>query len=137
MRDRLKHALPLLIALIAMAATTHAQVADTITTILPPEEFQTAIVADSDAIVMDVRKPGEFVEEHIEGALLLDWLDQTTWKNGMRCLSKQPTYYLYCRSGKRQHQAAIDMQRRGYKVVELQGGFNNWKSHDMPITREE
>lgn len=43
--------------------------------VLTPEVFIETARTDSTAFILDVRRPGEFAEGHLEGAQLLDWLD--------------------------------------------------------------
>ena len=67
--------------------------------VLTPEVFIETARADSTAFILDVRRPGEFAEGHLEGAQLLDWLDQPAFIEGIKHFDKKRTYYLYCRSG--------------------------------------
>ncbi len=137
MKDFTRRALTLVLLLLVFAAVTKAQTAGDNITTLAPAEFQSGMQGDANAVALDVRRPSEFAEGHLAAALQLNWLDKATWQNGMKCLSKEPTYYIYCRSGRRSHEAAADMLERGFKVVELEGGIQNWLSHDMPVDKEE
>ena len=74
--------------------------------VLSPEAFITAARADTTAVILDVRRPGEYAEGHLEGAQLLDWLNPSSFVEGVKHLDKQRTYYVYCRSGKRSNAAA-------------------------------
>lgn len=137
MKDVTRRVLTLALLLTVFAAVTRAQGAgDNITTVAP-EAFLAGMEQDGNAVALDVRRPSEFSEGHIAAALQLNWLDKATWLNGMKSLSKEPTYYIYCRSGRRSHEAATDMTERGFKVVELEGGILNWQSHGMPVDKEE
>ncbi len=137
MKDMTKRVLTLALLLLAFAAVTRAQdVGDNITTVAP-EAFLAGMQHDDNAVALDVRRPSEFAEGHIAAAIQLNWLDKATWQSGMKCLSKEPTYYIYCRSGRRSHEAAADMTGRGFKVVELEGGILNWQAHGMPVDKEE
>ncbi len=137
MKDVTRRVLTLTLLLLTLAAAAKAQSADDNITVVTPEAFLTGMKQDGNAVVLDVRRPSEFSEGHIAAALQLNWLDKATWQNGMKCLSKEPTYYVYCRSGRRSHEAAADMTERGFKVVELEGGILNWQSHGMPVDKEE
>ena len=137
MKDFTRRMLTLALLLLVFAAMTKAQTAGGGITTVAPAEFLSAMQDDANAIVLDVRRPSEYAEGHLAAALQLNWLDKATWQNGMKCLSKEPTYYIYCRSGRRSHEAATDMLERGFKVVELEGGIQNWQSHDMPVDKEE
>lgn len=137
MKDVTRRVLTLALFLLTFAAVAKAQSADDNITTVTPEAFLTGIEQDGNAVALDVRRPSEFSEGHIAAALQLNWLDKATWLNGMKCLSKEPTYYIYCRGGKRSHEAAADMTGRGFKVVELEGGILNWQSHGLPVDKEE
>lgn len=54
----------------------------------------------------------------------------------LKLLDKSHTYYVYCRSGKRSHNACIKMQKQGLKVFDMEGGILNWKKLGMPTTKE-
>ena len=75
--------------------------------VLTPEAFIEAARADTTAVILDVRRPGEYAEGHLEGAQLLDWLNPSSFIEGVKHLDKQRTYYVYCRSGKRSNAAPI------------------------------
>lgn len=100
--------------------------------VLEPEEFITAAKADSTAILLDVRRPSEYAEGHLEEARNLDWLDTKAFAQGMAKLDNARTYYIYCRSGKRSNAAAAKMQAAGLKVYDMKGGILLWKELGMP-----
>ena len=93
--------------------------------LLAPKAFIAAAQADSTAVILDVRRPSEFAEGHLKGAIL----------EGLEKLDKERTHYIYCRSGKRSHAAATLMQSRGFKVVEMEGGYLNWVSEGLPVEK--
>lgn len=90
---------------------------------LSPKEFMEAAANDSISVLLDVRKPSEFNECHIPGAINLDWLNTEEFQKGLTNLDKNRTYYIYCRSGRRSNAAAISMQKEGFKVTDMKGGF--------------
>ena len=87
------------------------------------------------AFILDVRRPGEFAEGHLEGAQLLDWLDQPTFIEGIKHFDKKRTYYLYCRSGKRSNAAATYMQAEGFRVRDMAGGYMRWTAEGRPVVK--
>ena len=101
--------------------------------LLRPEDFRTAYQRDSNAILLDVRTPGEYASGHIEGARLLDFNSGDAFQKGISLLDKEKTYYLYCHSGNRSGQAARCMKARGLNVVELQGGILAWSLVGLPL----
>lgn len=103
---------------------------------LAPQAFIKQAKADKTAIILDVRTPGEYKEEHLAGAQQLDFLNTSVFDAGIKLLDKSHTYYVYCRSGKRSHNACIKMKKQGFKVFDMEGGILNWKKLGMPTTKE-
>lgn len=103
---------------------------------LAPQAFIKQAKADKTAIILDVRTPGEYKEEHLAGAQQLDFLNTSVFDAGIKLLDKSHTYYVYCRSGKRSHNACIKMKKHGLKVFDMEGGILNWKKLGMPTTKE-
>ena len=104
--------------------------------ILTPQVFIEQAKADTTGIILDVRTPGEYQEEHLAGAQQLDFLNTEAFDAGIKQLDKSHTYYVYCRSGKRSHHACMKMQKQGLKVFDMEGGILNWKKLGMPTTKE-
>ena len=103
---------------------------------LAPQAFIKQAKADKTAIILDVRTPGEYKEEHLAGAQQLDFLNTSVFDAGIKLLDKSHTYYVYCRSGKRSHNACMKMQKQGLKVFDMERGILNWKKLGMPTTKE-
>lgn len=103
---------------------------------LAPQAFIKQAKADTTSIILDVRTPGEYKEEHLAGAQQLDFLNSEVFDAGIKLLDKSHTYYVYCRSGKRSHHACMKMQKQGLKVFDMEGGILNWKKLGMPTTKE-
>lgn len=104
--------------------------------ILTPQVFIEKAKADTTGIILDVRTPGEYQEEHLAGAQQLDFLNTEAFDAAIKQLDKSHTYYVYCRSGKRSHHACMKMQKLGFKVFDMEGGILNWKKLGMPTTKE-
>lgn len=103
---------------------------------LAPQAFIKQAKADTTAFILDVRTPEEYKEEHLAGAQQLDFLNSEAFDAGIKLLDKSHTYYVYCRSGKRSHNACIKMKKQGLKVFDMEGGILNWKKLGMPTTKE-
>ena len=96
-------------------------------TVLPVEEYAQNLNTDTTAYLIDVRTPEEYNEGHIEGAVLMNVMDEQAFLAGIDTLDASHTYYIYCRSGRRSRKAAGQMIAKGLTVVDLQGGYNAWK----------
>lgn len=124
-----------LLATISLGSTGCSAQSDGIH-ILAPKDFIEQAKADTTAIILDVRTPGEYQEEHLAGAQQLDFLNSEAFDAGIKQLDNTHTYYVYCRSGKRSHNACIKMKKQGLKVFDMEGGILNWKKLGMPTTKE-
>lgn len=124
-----------LLTAISFGTTGCSAQSDSIDTLVP-QAFIKQAKADTTAIILDVRTPGEYKEEHLAGAQQLDFLNTSVFDAGIKLLDKSHTYYVYCRSGKRSHNACIKMKKHGLKVFDMEGGILNWKKLGMPTTKE-
>lgn len=124
-----------LLTAISFGTTGCSAQSDSIDT-LAPLAFIKQAKADTTAIILDVRTPEEYKEEHLAGAQQLDFLNSEAFDAGIKQLDNTHTYYVYCRSGKRSHNACIKMKKQGLKVFDMEGGILNWKKLGMPTTKE-
>ncbi len=96
------------------------------------EEFST-IIANSDVQRLDVRTVAEYSESHIPGSININVLDKKFSAMADSTLQKDKPVALYCRSGKRSKKAAIILSENGYKVYDLNEGFEGWKKAGKEI----
>lgn len=98
-----------------------------------PVELKEMIEKDSDKIqVIDVRTAEYYQKGHIPSAVSIPAKDITMHMNK---LSKEKINIVYCYS-QQCHlaaKAALVLAERGFPVVELEGGFNEWKNLDYDI----
>src|SRR5690606_30381116 len=81
-----------------------------------------------DAILIDVRTPGEYAEGHMENARNIDWYD-ADFVEQFESVDKEKTVYLYCRSGRRSAEAKKKLKSLGFEnVVNLEGGYDAVKA---------
>ena len=92
------------------------------------------LIADSNVVILDVRKADEFAEGHIKGAILIDQFQSDFVEQAQAKLPKGKTIAVYCRSGRRSANTAGKLADIGYKCVNLKGGILAWKKADMPVT---
>lgn len=98
---------------------------------LSPQAFHTAM-NDSKALVIDVREPQEWQQEHIAGANLIP-LAEISHKISNHADKPGPKIYLYCQRGRRSEQAGLMLLSLGYtEIHQLEGGLEQWKSAGFP-----
>lgn len=84
-------------------------------------EAQEKFKEKGDYLILDVRRPDEFVTGHIPGALNYAMEDITDQKLDILPDLKQ-TIYVYCRSGQRSKAASRKLAAIGYtNIIECQG----------------
>lgn len=99
------------------------------------DEFQ-HLIADSSVIRLDVRTAKEFDEGHIPNAVNIDFLQPDFLHKVLSSLPRKRTIAVNCRSGKRSKKATELLAKKGYKVVELDTGFNGWLEEGKEVTKE-
>ena len=127
----MKNLLMVVLAALGLCSSCSAQ--DSIPS-LSPEDFAEALKTDTTAVVVDVRTPEEYAGGHLAGAVLLDVQNAEAFARGLDRLSRQKTYYVYCRSGRRSMTAAGRMRAAGFSVVNMSGGILAWRKSRLPVT---
>ena len=101
---------------------------------LKPKSFDKELKKDN-GVLIDVRTPKEYAEEHLKGATMIDYKD-STFSEKVSMLNKNKPVYLYCHSGKRSAAAQDTLIKQGFKkVVALKGGITKWKDSGMPVEK--
>lgn len=98
------------------------------------EDFEKYIAKDS-AQLLDVRTPEEYANGHIKGSYNVNMQDKDFVEKVNKLLNKENIVAIYCRSGRRSKIAAKLLASEGYQVVELNGGFNEWKDGHREIEK--
>ena len=101
---------------------------------LTVKEYAKAI-EDTAIVRLDVRTAEEFAEGHIAKTLNIDVLKNDFESKAVAMLPKNHTIAVNCRSGKRSKNAARILVKNGFKVIELDGGYNDWVKNRMPVTK--
>lgn len=60
---------------------------------LNPQHFLKEVEGKNNAIIIDVRTPKEFEENHLEGAINISYFDEELWNK--ICTLKQYEYFFY------------------------------------------
>jgi len=98
-----------------------------------PVELNSMIESGEYVNIIDVRSKEDFSKGHVPGAVNLP---RERW-NSFRGLSKDRPNVVYCYS-QQCHLAARACRffaENGYSVMELEGGFEGWQKHTLPIGR--
>jgi rhodanese-related sulfurtransferase len=89
---------------------------------------------EDNLVVVDVRAAEDYAKGHIPGAVNIP---KDRWDNPQG-LRKDKTNVVYCYT-QQCHLAANACARfasRDYPVMELEGGFESWKEHDLDIEEQ-
>ena len=87
---------------------------------------------DKKDVAFDVRREGEYVAEHVDGAknTQLDYLN-----NYLSEFPEDKTFYVHCAGGYRSVIAASILKSRGiHNLVDVAGGYGAIKNTDIPTT---
>lgn len=128
--------LSMIVSLLGLSCCANGQT-DSIQTVDAPTFAQLirtdSAAADSQAVTLvDVRTAEEYAEGHIPDALNIDVLQDDFTQKATARLPKDRRVAVYCRSGKRSLKAAALLVKAGYKVVNLKGGWLEWKADNLP-----
>jgi hydroxyacylglutathione hydrolase len=96
------------------------------------DELSQRISAGEATHILDVRKPTEYLSQHVENAtnFPLDYIN-----NNMKRLSRSETYYLHCLGGYRSLIAASILKSRGIEqIVDVKDGWRAIEESDTPKT---
>jgi len=83
-----------------------------------------------DLQVLDVRRQGEWDAGHIAEA---DWYPLDRFRAALPSLDRHSTTAVHCKSGYRSMIAASLLQRAGYDVINVMGGFDAWEKEQLPV----
>lgn len=99
---------------------------------LSADEFEKEITKDVQ--LLDVRTAGEYRNGHLKGSLQANWNNTKEFAERVLALDKNKPVYVYCLSGPRSAAAGEWLRNNGFiTVVELKGGFSNWKMNGKPF----
>ncbi len=96
------------------------------------EEAAALIEARPNLVIVDVRTPAEFQEEHLDGAINL--CIQCNPDSFISTLEPHMEILLYCRSGARSADGRQILNANGYtKVYNMLGGIIAWKAQGYAV----
>jgi rhodanese-related sulfurtransferase len=96
----------------------------------------TQLINREDALVLDVRDPGEFGTGHIIGAKNLPLSRIEAGGSEIAPKRKDKPVIVYCDTGSRAHKAAAALRTQGFgRVVSLSGGLGAWQQAGLPLEK--
>jgi rhodanese-related sulfurtransferase len=96
-----------------------------------PIELNAMMEQAEDVNIIDVRAPQDYAAGHIPGAINLP---QESWSSG-EGLSPDKVNIFYCYSGvcHLAAKASKYFAEHEYPVMELEGGYDQWQRHNLPV----
>jgi rhodanese-related sulfurtransferase len=93
----------------------------------------THLINREDALVVDVRDPGEYGAGHILGAKSVPL---SRLGDGELSKKKERPVIVYCDGTDRSSKAIAALKKRGYtRVVNLSGGLKAWQQAGLPVEK--
>lgn len=98
-----------------------------------PQEA-TRLINREDAVLVDIRGPGDFLKQHIINARNVSLSKLDPEQKEIAAL-KDKAIIVYCNSGMTSLQAATRLSKNGFaQVYSLQGGIQGWMSENLPVS---
>jgi rhodanese-related sulfurtransferase len=95
-----------------------------------PEQASKALAGNLAVQLIDVREPGEFKSEHIDGAVNLP---MSSIDAALSQVELSKPVYLVCQSGSRAESVAAKLFAKGHTEIYLvSGGLTAWKAAQLP-----
>lgn len=100
---------------------------------IPNNEFESKVMATTNAQLIDVRTEGEFASGYIENAKNMNW-NGDNFVTETTTLDKTKPVFVYCLSGGRSAAASQKLIDLGFKeVYNMQGGIIQWKNANKKL----
>lgn len=100
--------------------------------VITPQELKT-LLDKGEAVLIDVREPGEYKDKSIPGALNvpLGNLDPEALKG-----LEGKTIVVHCQAGNRSAKAAEKLGACKLEICDLKGGIQNWENSGMNVCKD-
>ena len=96
----------------------------------------TQLINREDALVVDVRDPGEYGSGHIIGAKNVPLSRIDAAGSEIAAKRKDKPLIVYCDDGNRSGKAAAALKSQGFaRVVSLSGGLGAWRQAGLPVEK--
>jgi len=100
------------------------------------KETQKLEKKESDVVLLDVRTPEEYNSEtgHLKNAVLIP-VQELERRVGELEKYKDKTIIAYCRTGRRSGTATEFLMKKGFKVLNMEGGIVKWNEEKLPVQK--
>jgi rhodanese-related sulfurtransferase len=96
----------------------------------------TQLINREDALIVDVRDPGEYGAGHILGAKNVPLSRIDAGGSEIAAKRKDKPVIVYCDTGSRATKAAAALRAQGFsRVVNLSGGLGAWQQAGLPVAK--
>ena len=96
----------------------------------------TQLINREDALVLDVRDPGEYGSGHILGAKNLPLSRIDAAGSEIAAKRRDKPVIVYCDSGSRASKAVAALRSQGFsRVLNLSGGLGAWQQAGLPVEK--
>lgn len=102
------------------------------------EQVVDLVSTESELVIIDSRKPGQFIKGHIQGARNIQDTKMTEELLAKHVPSKSMPVIFYCYGPKclRSANASTHAKKWGYtRIYWFRGGWKEWKDKQMPVSR--
>ena len=123
---KIKRLLPFVLSLMLLSSCGNAGSSSSGYRQISMDEAVKMMRDEKDYIILDVRRPDEFAEGHIPGAINVPNEEIGTAEIA-KLPNKSQLILVYCRSGNRSKQASEKLVKLGYTNIVEFGGILDWK----------
>ena len=94
------------------------------------------IQKDTTIVLLDVRTPAEFISVtgHLNAALLIPVQELERRVEELNTY-KDKTIIAYCRTGSRSGAATAFLRKKGFTVLNMEGGIVKWNEEKLPVVQ--
>ena len=87
---------------------------------------------EPNALILDVRTPGEYAAGHLQDAVLVNYM-ASDFREQVSQFDRERPVYLYCGSGARSGRAAAILTELGFEKAVNLGGYQALKAAGAPV----
>lgn len=74
--------------------------------------------------IIDIRNREKYNTSHIPNSINIESIDLNN--NPQKYLNHNEIYYIYCQYGKTSIRTCINLNNKGYNIVNIMGGYESW-----------